>query len=242
MSLPPITIPELSPADPVDPDNDYVVLRQNLSDKKATVASLRDLKLQLFPPLGRAIAESDVFLIGENNGMGGYTNKIVASARVVFFAGVNCWFFSNVAPIGWVIIPNTGDKILGCSYTFNPAFPSFPTELYKGVAGQSIAGTWQQEDVDGVSGRGLNIQQIPNHNHWCRFGNQANTASARYIVGAQNRNQPPNTEYGNDAVRGIVNGQGDNSSHNNYGECLPHNHGATWRPLALVGIVATKTV
>lgn len=241
MSLPPITIPELDPADPIDGDNDYVVLRQNLSDKKATVNQINQLKLQLFPVLNTPLIATDVFLIGQNNGMGGYTNKIINPERIGFLVGTNCWFFANVAPLGWVILPGTGDKILGCSYVESPAFPGYPTELYKGVPGLNIAGSWQQEDVDGVTGRGLNIQQIPNHNHWCRFGNQANTLSARYIVGAQNRNQPPNTEYGNDAVRGIVGGQGDNSSHNAYGECLPHNHGATWRPYALVGIVATKT-
>lgn len=227
MSLPPITIPELDPAIlPIDGDNDYVVLRQNLSDKKATVNQINQLKLQLFPALGREIVESDIFLVGENNGMGGYTNKIVASQRVVFYVGTNCWFFANVAPLGWVIIPNTGDKILGCSYVASPAFPGYPTELYKGVPGLNIAGDWQQEDVDGVPGRGLSVPQIPAHTHTIKIYKSSNTISNIPHISSTASNDIGPASPVTDSTGG---GQ-------------PHNHGATWRPLALVGIVATKTI
>lgn len=240
MSLPPITIPDLDPAGPVDFDNDQMVIRQGLNDKRVPPAAIGNLRLQTFDPLPSNIVASDVILIGRNNGLGGYTNYIAAPYRLGFLVDNGgyptvMWFWMTTAPLGWQIVPNSGDRVLATALPGGQSF-QYTTPGYQG--------NWQQQDVNGVSGQGLTITQIPNHNHYAAFGHDQSNKHARYIHGARYINTDGDPIFGEaptaNPVRGVVGGKGDNANHNNYGQCDPHNHGATWRPAAAVGIICQK--
>ncbi|MDB4726203.1 hypothetical protein OAF54_02110 [bacterium] len=84
------------------------------------------------------------------------------------------------------------------------------------TTGGAQAGTWQQTDVT------LTAAQIPPHTHTVPFPVQANSGSGPAIY---------------------VNNDGENvtgSAVTSGGSASAHNHGATWRPLARVGLVCSK--
>ena len=240
MSLPPITIPDLDPAGTVDPDNDQMLIRQGLNDKRVSPAQISTLRLQAYNALPSNIVSTDVILIGRNDGMGGYINYRAQPYRLGFLVDnggyPTCmWFWMTTAPLGWQIIPNSGDRVLATALPGGQAY-QYTTSGYQG--------SWQQGDVGGVAGQGLSITQIPNHNHYSTFGETQSNSHARYIHGARYINGTHGPNFGEDPTqnpgRGIVGGKGDNANHNNYGQCDPHNHGAVWRPAACVGILCQK--
>lgn len=239
-ALPPILIPELDPAGPIDYDNDYLVIRQDLNDKKVTPGQLSNLRLQSFDPLPSPITSADVIIVGRNDGMGNYINYRATPQSLGFLTnneqGFNqpttCFFWMLTAPLGWVTVQGIGDRVLAVAdLNGNP--------LYQYTA-PGVAGTWQQSDVNGVAGTGLTITQIPNHNHWGEFGRTQSNSDATFLYGSSKKSEEGNPRYGTHAICGIVGGKGDNADHNNYGECDPHNHGALWRPAAAVGLICSK--
>lgn len=232
-SLPPISIPDLDPAVTIDRDNDLLLLRQGLNDKKATVAQLAQFELSDYGTLPGSIVESDVLLVGRNTGSGTYQNYLTSLQRIGFYSGVMTWFYSYTAPIGWAIVGKLGDRVLGVGLSeINPG----EEYKYSRVEGApQKQGTWQQPGVS------LSITQIPNHQHWGQFGRNLSEEDPSYIHGALNKPYKGNPRYGKDTILGIVGGKNDNDSHNNYGGCDPHNHGAKWRPAAVIGVVCKKT-
>ncbi len=138
------------------------------------------------------------------------SNYQIRFDQVGFAAGTLCWFYQNVAPDGWLPINFLGDCVL-----------ALRGGLY-GPAGNTVAGTWQQPGV------GLTINQIPNHTHQYFFGSDQSNTSSHYAHGAKNQRPRQGTT------------EGMNSSSNAIGASQPHNHGATWRPLAVVGILCQK--
>ena len=229
MSLPPITIPDLDPAGPIDRNNDLLLLRQGLNDKKATVAQISNLDISSFSALPGAVLSSDRIIIGRNNGGGTYTNYIADPRSIGFLPGVRMWFYADNAPLYWQIVPGLTDRLLAIKGGSN------------GYQNSGSGGQWQQLDVSGVTNRGLSITQIPNHNHYAQFGQNQSNKNATYIHGAQNIQSGGDPKFGKspstDPVRGVVGAKGDNASHDNYGDCDPHNHGNNWRPLAAIGQV-----
>lgn len=251
MSLPPITIPDLDPAGPVDPANDLLLIRQGLNDKKITAGNLNNPILGVIAPLPDNIVASDVFLIGRNTGGGNYQNYTTPAFNVTFPSGTRCWFHQAIAPLGWTIDTGFGDRVMvtsgGASGT--------PYD----VAGGTAAGTWQQGDVSGIPGNGLNVTQIPNHRHYSFPGQTQSNSKPNYYHGASDPNSSNDPKWmpksGTDTVNigpvgGIIAGKtipGDGSwpfvtNFNTLsdGQCNPHNHGSAWRPAAAVGILAIK--
>ena len=227
----PIEISDLTPASAIDRANDLVVLRQGLSDKKATLQQISNLTLADYTILGSPLNQSDVFLMGRNDGFGNYTNFLTTINRFGFLAGVRTWFYDSVAPLGWQIVAGTGDRVLG-------------TILNGGAVYQynafGLQGSWQQGDVSGVAGNGLTVLQIPNHQHFGQMGQTQSNQNPRFIYGAEAFPNPNNPRYSSETVLGIVGGAGDVPSHDAFGACDPHNHGDRFRPASTVGIICEK--
>lgn len=202
----PVQIPDLPSAGIIDAANDLTIVRQGFTDKKATIAQIRDFDVSLFPTLPSSAVVSDLFPISR-----GGNNYQIRFDQVSFVAGTQLWFYQNVAPSGWVVIP-VGDCLLavkgGSTYNVGGALPQ---------------GTWQQ------TGMQLNIQQIPNHTHHYYFGSDQSNENSRFAHGAKNQRPRLGITQGVDGSSQAVGGVG-----------APHDHGASWRPLAATGILCQK--
>ena len=234
MSLPPITISDLDPADPIDFTNDQIPIRQGLSDRRVAPSQLQNFRLQDFAVLSSPINSNDRILIGRAAGGGSYTNMITDPRRLGFLTGVRMWFYSTAsgAPLHWKSIPDIGGRVLAIQGG---------TQAY---ANSGLQGTWQQ------TGTTLSIQQIPNHNHFFAIGSVEGRSErqGKWGLATKSRAAAVPNPFGTDAVnnpgRGIVGAYQDpinSGEHNNYGSCLAHNHGDTWRPAAAVGVLCQKT-
>lgn len=149
MGLPSITIPMLDPAGPVDDVNDLLLIRQGLNDRKIPAGQIMQTRLTGLPMLPGQLVASDVLLVGRNTG-GGYVNYIMPPQYLGFLNGTNCWFYQAAAPLGWTLIPNTGDRVIACSDNVNK---------YNGANAPSQTASWQQAN------HVLTIAQIPPHTH-----------------------------------------------------------------------------
>lgn len=159
----PVTIPDLDPAGPIDPANDLLLIRQGLNDRKVSAGELSNPSFSTYDMLPGQLVASDLLLIGRNNGIS-YDNYVMPPQYLGFLNGVRMWFYQASAPLGWTLIPNTGDRLLAVSDG---------TTNYNAVTSPNQTGTWQQGDVDGVPGRGLSIAQMPAHNHTFKSGHSS---------------------------------------------------------------------
>ena len=139
----PVLITDLDPVGTIDPANDLTIVHQGFTDKKATIAQVRNFDISLFSPLPNTAVNNDLFVISR-----GSTNYQIRFDQVSFVAGTQLWFYQDVAPSGWVTLP-TGDCLLavkgGSTYSVGGALPQ---------------GSWQQAGIR------LDITQIPPHNHF----------------------------------------------------------------------------
>lgn len=214
MSLPPITIPDLDPASPLDPDNDLLLIRQGLTDKKVLLGLLQRVNLASLSMLSGQLTNTDVLMVGRPSGGGSYDNYLVPPQYLGFLNGVSMWFWQATAPLGWSIVPNSGDKVLAT------ALPGGQSYQYNATGYQ---GDWQQQ------GHELSLSEIPEHQHWipvslgsaddwsvaksCRAGKVGNIGAGVGTAGIVGRPQGPTAA---------------------------HNHGSEWRPEAAVGILCVK--
>lgn len=124
------------------------------------------------------------------------------------------FFYSDTAPSGWTATGIGADSLLGIKG--GSVF----------VTGGTQAGTWQQQDVDGVSGKGLNVNQMPAHTHTFLV----NTVESGFAIfgGANQIGASPQATSSTGSSAGTG------------GTSLAHNHGNLWRPAASVGIFCSK--
>lgn len=213
MSFPPITLPALDPAGPVDPDNDLLLIRQGLNDRKIPAGQIGNLRLGDLTMLPNSLLASDVILVGRSN-IGGYDNFIMPPQYLGFLNGTSAWFYQATAPLGWTITPNSGDRVLACSDSVNK---------YNSTNAPGQTGTWQQP------GHTLTINQIPSHSHSALARDSGQSSITRLGRGSTS-STPQNFTF----LEGTVIG--------NTGGGQSHNHGTTWRPLANVGILCQKSL
>jgi hypothetical protein len=121
----------------------YVVIKDGLTDKKATITQLREIDISAFSNVpSNTPAASDLIMIGR----GSSTYKVTFD-KVGLVQGTIAWFYQATAPSGWTIVPSTSDLMLatqgGTVYT---------------TAGTQ-QGTWQQANHT------LTLNEIPSHNH-----------------------------------------------------------------------------
>ena len=161
----PLTISDLDPAGPLDPVNDLLLIRQGFNDRKITPSAVGNPHLASLSMLPGQLVASDVLLVGRNNGVG-YDNYIVPPQNLGFLNGTSMWFFQANAPLGWTVVPNSGDKVLAT------ALPSGAAYQYHATGYQ---GTWQQE------GHALTIDEMPTHSHsvFADSGSGSSTVSFR---------------------------------------------------------------
>lgn len=121
----------------------YAIIKDGLTDKKATVDQLREIDVSAFTNLASTPLANDLIMVGR----GSDTYKTLFS-NVGFIQGVTSWFYQAAAPAGWAIIPGLSDCLLavrGGSVYVN--------------AGSGANGDWQQQDHT------LTINEIPPHTH-----------------------------------------------------------------------------
>lgn len=167
--------------------------------------------------------------------------------------GTKMWFYQNVAPTGWVVDTSITDAVLairGGTSSYN-------------VSGGSRAGTWTQPNhlhtgpshthtgpshTHATSGHQLTIAEMPAHTH--SIEQSYPTSGFSSLPLASNGSQTYNPD---DAV---TTSQGLNASHS-HGDTAASGTGATsasgtantgasataatWRPMAQVGIICTKS-
>lgn len=191
---------------------DVTLLRKGLTDYQCAVSLIRNIDIASLTPLSSAVA-SDVLMIQRAS-----SNYSIRFDQIGVVKGTKTWFWQASAPLGWSIVPNTGDRLLAVADG---------STNYDTGAGGTQKGTWQQGDVDGIPGNGLTIQQIPDHTHQYYFGETQSNSNANFAHGAV-------TSTGRQATTSGINQK------TNPGACAPHNHGSVWRPLANVGIICNK--
>lgn len=136
-------------------------------------------------------------------------------------AGAKTWFYADSAPDGWTIDVTVADALLalkGGSQAYN-------------VDGGNLAGTWTQPNHT------LTADEIPAHTHG-EAGAHTHTITFGYGGGYD-------VVY--TVVAGMVTGStsgtttsGGAHTHTSVGGGGAHNHGATYRPYACLGIVCSK--
>jgi len=233
----PIDLSGLPVATSLSP-SDIMLVRKGLTDYQIAVSVVQSINITssvLQPlPTGSAL-QNDLMLISR-----GGQNYNIRFNQVGLMKGTKCWFYQAAAPLGWTIVTGLGDRLLAVAEKNPPGKADKPySAKYPGSSG----GTWTQEGVNGgTPGDGLSLKQIPNHNHFAKFGSNQSNSKNQYIHGAQSTADVE--EFGIqpkvNPIRGMVGGKGDNATHDNYGQCDPHNHGKTWRPLANVGMICSK--
>ncbi len=206
----PVTIDQLDSATmPIDPDNNLLLIRQGLNDRKVLAGQLSNPSLGSLSMLPSQLVASDVLLVGRYNGST-YDNYIVPPQYLGFLNNIKMWFYEATAPLGWTIIPATGDRLLAVATVSLP---------YDGVWGGSQSGDWQQKDHE------LTKEQMPVHSHTMRYTVDAGSGNNRV---ARARTENASSTFTTDSEGGLD------------GVTQGHNHGSSWRPAANVGILCVK--
>lgn len=190
-------------------DGDLMLLRKGLTDYQINVSLVRAINLSVYSSLGFAV-NNDLMLIQR-----GASTFNIRFNQVGLVKGVRIWFYLGAAPLGWAVVPNTGDRLLA-SATIVPA-----VKYGNGLAGLNIpagsqGGTWQQ--LDHV----LTIDEMPSHNHTFKVQSSPTGGNTSEVSAGKNSN------VGTKTTTNTGGGQG-------------HNHGSSWRPLANVGIICEKS-
>ena len=206
-------------------DADLALIRKsNTTDYKVTLAVLRAINIAGLPSLTLPPQPTDLLMLSQSG-----VNYQMYFGSSGFSVGTQIWFFMGSVPVSptfWSIVPNTGDQLLavrgGSTYT----------------TGGTSQGTWLQQDVFGISGMGLALNQMPLHGHpiKVRSSTGSNSTSTVSQAGSNGSDKIIGTQSANDPLQLVGSNAGTS------GTSAPHNHGNTWRPLANVGIICVKTL
>ena len=63
----PVLISDLDPVGVIDPANDLTIVHQGFTDKKATIAQIRNFDISLFDPLPSTVINNDLLVIGRGS-------------------------------------------------------------------------------------------------------------------------------------------------------------------------------
>lgn len=216
--LPPITIPELDPATAIDFNNDQVLLRQGLNDRRATLDQINTFRLENYPTLTSQLVASDVILIGRNNGGGSYINYTADPRRLGFLVGVSMYFYcdTNQAPLYWQNIPSLGNRVLAVKAN-SAASGGAGGGANSAYTNWGLQGSWNLPDHQ------LTIAEMPNHRHEVN-GTGATSGTGNLTRGYRETNSQPSRPWNTRSTGGDG----------------AHNHGNSFRPLAAVGLICIK--
>ena len=182
----PVTIDQLDPASmPIDPNNNLLLIRQGLNDRKVLAGQLSNPSLASLSMLPGQLVASDVLLVGRYNGST-YDNYIVPPQYLGFLNNTKMWFYQAAAPLGWTIISGTGDRLLAVATVSLP---------YDGVWGGVQSGDWQQKDHE------LTKEQMPVHSHNMRYTVDAGSGNNRV---ARARTENTSSTFTTDPEGGLL--------------------------------------
>lgn len=214
MSLPPITLPQLDPAGATDPQNDLMLIRQGFNDRRITLGQILTVRLAGLSYLPSPLTQNDVILVGRPSG-GEYTNYLLRPQNIGFLSGTRTWFWQSSAPLGWSLVVPQGDMLLATGAQ-GGAFYQYNANNRGGVDG-----TWQQ------TGHAITKAQMPSHKHELQV-NRSSTGR----VGQE-------TKFNAGSIHSEKSGVLLDHIFSEGGD-QPHDHGWTWRPQALVGVLCNK--
>src|SRR5690606_19845981 len=138
----------------------YLVIKDGLTDKKATVSQLREIDISALTNLVSPSA-GDLVMIGQG------ANTFKTNFQNVGLAkGTRCWFHQNTAPVGWTTVTDISDSLIGIK-----------GGLY-GATGGITSGDWQQLD------HALTIAEMPAHGHNFNLGKESTSSSGARLARA----------------------------------------------------------
>lgn len=140
----PVQLSDLDVASSAD-DADVTLLRKGLTDYQCPVSLIRTINVPALPDASNPNS-TDYLLLNQ-----GAVNKKIFFSQAGFLKGTQAWFYQNVAPALWAIIPGTGDRLLavkGGNSNYN---------INGGT--QNLFGDWL------IPGTVLTVNQIPAHQH-----------------------------------------------------------------------------
>lgn len=149
----PINLSALPIATSVAP-NDLMLIRKGITDYQIAASIVQSINIGpqfLGPVPGGFALPNDLFLISRRNISGAYQNFNIRFNQVGVVKGTRMWFYNNLPPLGWSIVPGTGGNLL--------AAQDFQATYAGNVTAGNTAGTWQQTNTT------LTIDQIPPHTH-----------------------------------------------------------------------------
>lgn len=95
MSLPPITLDDLTQATAIDPANDLLLVRQGTQDFKATVDQIAALNMALLSLIPTSIQPTDRIIVGKAIGGGNFQNYYATLEYFGFPSGTKMYFYQN---------------------------------------------------------------------------------------------------------------------------------------------------
>lgn len=240
----PVQIPDLPPA-PSANDADQTIIRQGLTDYRATLTQIRNINLSSLTLLPSSAATTDLLLISRVV-TGTPTNFKIPFINVGVPMGSRMWFHMTSTQMdatlpGWQRDLTVSDCLLstkgGSVYT----------------NANQILGTWQQPLIT------LQIFQIPAHSHLMQL--RSIPGSLNYALAVNSTNNDATMDYGSASgsaskkfahtwqTGGNINDPKINPLEGNsssdpfpFPPTMPIIPDDNWRPLAAVGYVAVKTV
>ena len=215
MSLPPVTLDDLTQATLIDPANDLLLVRQGFQDKKATVDQIAAINLSTLPLIPSSLQALDRIVVARPVGLG-FINYYATLEYFGFPSGTKMYFYQSTPPAGWTIDNTVQDRLLAVKGTAGSIYEN-----------SGLAGTWQQTSY------ALTPAQIPPHVHKMPMGYEETDSTVNLNSARAARNiRTANSVFTANGVIGI----GESAQLLGQG----HNHGNIWRPAAAVGCIGTK--
>jgi hypothetical protein len=140
----PVQLSDLDVAPSAD-DADVTLLRKGLTDYQCPISLIRTINVPALPDT-TSINSTDYLLLNQ-----GGVNKKIYFSQAGLLKGTQAWFYQNIAPALWSIVPGTGDRLLA---------------VKGGSSNYNINGGTQNNFGDWlIPPTTLTIDQIPAHQH-----------------------------------------------------------------------------
>ena len=169
----PVQLSDLDVASSAD-DADVTLLRKGLTDYQCPVSLIRTINVPALPDASNPNS-TDYLILNQ-----GAVNKKIFFSQAGFLKGTQAWFYQNVAPALWSIIPGTGDRLL--------AVKGGSTNYNINGGTQNLFSDWL------IPGTTLTIDQIPSHTHTARVRKNKNDTLQGLFAGTQATSSQNNAE------------------------------------------------
>lgn len=218
----PVQLSDLDVATSAD-DADVTLLRKGLTDYQCPVSLIRTIDVSALPDASNPNS-TDYLLLNQ-----GAVNKKIFFSQAGFLKGTQAWFYQNVAPALWAIVPNTGDRLLA---------------VKGGTTNYNINGGTQNLFADWlIPGTTLTIDQIPSHSHMQPMDDTNGHSTTKFTAGQTGHSAFRYTQgypTGGAGSNQFTSNGNANAPSYNFPATNPHTHPASYRPAANIGIICIK--